>query len=178
MKKQALLILSVLIIPILYFIVINKDSGTNVRIEKNEFISLKKQLIESKGDRPNEYLTYFKEVSTKYGETKPNYKPNYRINALNSALEQLYSNTSINAKTAALFEVTSRGPGNIGGRTRAIIVDPDDITKNTWYAGSASGGIWKTTNAGTTYKPIFDAQGSYSIGCVTIDPNNENIIFN
>ena len=40
-----------------------------------------------------------------------------------------------------------------------------------------SGGVWKTVNSGTTWKPIFDGQDSYSIGCVTIDPNNSETIW-
>ncbi len=41
----------------------------------------------------------------------------------------------------------------------------------------SSGGVWKTENAGTTYEPIFDSQGSYSIGCITLDPNNPNVVW-
>ena len=41
----------------------------------------------------------------------------------------------------------------------------------------ASGGVWKTINAGVTYTPIFDTQKSYSIGCITMDPNNANVIW-
>jgi hypothetical protein len=39
------------------------------------------------------------------------------------------------------------------------------------------GGVWKTVNAGTTYTPIFDGQGSYSIGCVVLDPTNPNVVW-
>ena len=43
--------------------------------------------------------------------------------------------------------------------------------------GSTGGGVWKTTNAGTTWTPIFDGQGSYSIGCVTLDPSNPHVVW-
>ena len=46
-----------------------------------------------------------------------------------------------------------------------------------YYIASSSGGVWKTKNAGTTFQPIFDSQGSYSIGCVTLDPNNPNVVW-
>ena len=47
-------------------------------------------------------------------------------------------------------------------------MDPRD--KNTWYVTVASGGVWKTVNAGVTWTPIFDSYGSYSIGTVAVDP--------
>ena len=40
-----------------------------------------------------------------------------------------------------------------------------------------SGGVWKTTNRGTTWKPVFDAQASYSIGCVTLSPQNPEVVW-
>jgi photosystem II stability/assembly factor-like uncharacterized protein len=46
-----------------------------------------------------------------------------------------------------------------------------------WYIAVGSGGVWKTVNAGTTWTPVFDAQSVYSIGCVTIDPNNPDNIW-
>ena len=69
----------------------------------------------------------------------------------------------------------SLGPALMAGRIGDIAVDP--VKPNTWYVAACSGGVWKTTNAGTTWKPIFDAQGSYSIGCVTIDPTNRHVIW-
>jgi len=67
------------------------------------------------------------------------------------------------------------GPGITSGRIIDLAVKPDDHT--TFYVAAASGGVWKTTNNGITFKPIFDKQHSYSIGCVTIDPNNYNVIW-
>jgi photosystem II stability/assembly factor-like uncharacterized protein len=67
------------------------------------------------------------------------------------------------------------GPAFTSGRIADIAVHPDN--RSVYYVATASGGVWKTTNSGTTYQPIFDGQGSYSIGCVTIDPSNPNIIW-
>ncbi|RXM22272.1 hypothetical protein EO238_24710, partial [Citrobacter sp. AAK_AS5] len=47
----------------------------------------------------------------------------------------------------------------------------------TWYVAVGSGGVWKTDNAGTTWTPIFDAQPTYSIGCLTLDPSNPEIVW-
>ncbi|HEX2251684.1 MAG TPA: glycosyl hydrolase [Thermoanaerobaculia bacterium] len=62
------------------------------------------------------------------------------------------------------------GPAIASGRIGDLAVDPTDT--RTWYVAVASGGVWKTDNAGTTWTPIFDDQGSYSIGTVVLDPND------
>ncbi len=69
----------------------------------------------------------------------------------------------------------SIGPALTAGRVADIAVNPNDHDE--YYVGVASGGVWKTTNHGVTFKPVFDSQPVYSIGCVTIDPNNENVIW-
>ena len=67
------------------------------------------------------------------------------------------------------------GPAVVSGRIIDIAVVPGHTSS--WYVAVASGGVWKTMNAGTTWTPIFDSEGSYSIGCVTVDPNNINVIW-
>ncbi len=67
------------------------------------------------------------------------------------------------------------GPAFTSGRIADIDIHPDD--KSVWYVAVGSGGVWKTTNSGITWNPIFDDQVSYSIGCVTIDPNNTHTIW-
>ena len=69
----------------------------------------------------------------------------------------------------------SVGPALTSGRIADIAVNPDNHSE--YYVATAAGGVWKTINSGNTFKPLFDRQGSYSIGCVTIDPNNHNIIW-
>ena len=67
------------------------------------------------------------------------------------------------------------GPAFMTGRISDIAKDPNN--QSTWYVATASSNVWKTTNNGTTWKPIFDGYGSYSTGCITIDPNNSNVIW-
>jgi len=67
------------------------------------------------------------------------------------------------------------GPAFASGRIADIAIHPDD--EQTWYVAVGSGNVWKTVNAGVTWKPIFDDQSSYSIGCITVDPGNPNTIW-
>ena len=79
------------------------------------------------------------------------------------------------AATFKGLELREIGPALMSGRIADIAIHPDD--QSTWYIAVGSGSVWKTTNAGTTWNPIFDDQGSYSIGCVTIDPSNPEIVW-
>lgn len=73
------------------------------------------------------------------------------------------------------LELRSIGPAFMSGRIADIAIQPKN--ESIWYVAVGSGGVWKTTNSGTTWQPIFDNEGSYSIGCVTIDPNNHETIW-
>ncbi len=63
----------------------------------------------------------------------------------------------------------------MSGRIADLAIHPEN--ENIWYVAVASGGVWKTVNAGVTFKPIFDDQSVYSTGCITIDPNNPNVVW-
>ncbi len=72
-----------------------------------------------------------------------------------------------------------RGPTNVGGRTRAVIFDPNDSTNETVFAGGVSGGIWKNTNisnANSTWTRV-NIPDNLNITCITVDPNNSNIFY-
>lgn len=79
------------------------------------------------------------------------------------------------SSTYSALNFRSIGPAVTSGRISDIAVHPHD--NNIWYIAAASGGVWKTTNGGITFSPIFDGQGSYSIGCIKIDHNNPNIVW-
>ncbi|MCR9245039.1 MAG: glycosyl hydrolase [bacterium] len=67
------------------------------------------------------------------------------------------------------------GPALASGRIADLAVDSVDSSR--WFIAVASGGVWRTENHGITFEPVFDSQSSYSIGCVTIDPNNRHTIW-
>jgi len=81
----------------------------------------------------------------------------------------------LRAETFAGLELRNVGPALQSGRIGDIVIDPRD--RSTWYVAVASGNVWKTVNEGTTWEPIFEDYGSYSIGCLALDPHNPQVIW-
>jgi photosystem II stability/assembly factor-like uncharacterized protein len=81
----------------------------------------------------------------------------------------------LSAGTFAGLQLRGIGPALTSGRIIDLAVDPKK--PSTYYVAVASGGVWKTTNGGITFQPIFDGQPVYSIGCITLDPNNPLVVW-
>jgi uncharacterized protein (TIGR03437 family) len=70
---------------------------------------------------------------------------------------------------------TPLGPGNIGGRTRAVVINPQD--PNIMYAGGVSGGVWKSTNAGAGWTPVSDLIANIPVSALALDPADPNVLY-
>jgi len=73
------------------------------------------------------------------------------------------------------LKLRSIGPAFTSGRIADFAVNPKNHSE--YYVGVACGHVWKTANAGVTFEPVFDNYGSYSIGCLAIDPTNVNVVW-
>jgi photosystem II stability/assembly factor-like uncharacterized protein len=87
---------------------------------------------------------------------------------------------SLNAQTFSLDQLKALKPRNIGpagmsGRITAI--DVVNRRQDTWYIGAASGGVWKTTNAGASWTPVFDAEKTLNIGSIAIQQSNPSVVW-
>jgi hypothetical protein len=67
------------------------------------------------------------------------------------------------------------GPGNIGGRVRSLVIDP--TTPSTWFAGSVSGGIWRTTNSGDNWAPVDDFMANLAVSTMVMHPGAPGTIY-
>ncbi len=67
------------------------------------------------------------------------------------------------------------GPGNIGGRTRALVIHPQD--PQVMFAAGVSGGLWKTTNGGQSWTPSGDRLANLTVSALLLDPTNPNVIY-
>ena len=146
---------------------------------------------DAKYDGPEKYMYYH--AAIKHGDIDVNqpsrfnsYKPDYKRVELEKALKRLnnnYSRSSGNpnptystyAKDNAVF--IERGPYNAPGRTRALLVDASDSSKDTWIAGSVGGGVWKTTDGGTSWINISNDMDNIAISWLGQSKSNTDILY-
>src|SRR5579872_6169329 len=81
----------------------------------------------------------------------------------------------ITADTVHEFALRNLAGTFKSGRIADVAVDPRN--RSVWYVATASGGLWKTVNHGVNFTPIFDEGGSYSLGCVALDPKNPDTVW-
>lgn len=92
-----------------------------------------------------------------------------------NAKKQTQTKSAVDGLSLSTLRFRSVGPALTSGRIADLAVNPENTSE--FYVAAAAGGVWKTTNAGITFKPVFDHEGSYSIGCITMDPSNHNVIW-
>jgi photosystem II stability/assembly factor-like uncharacterized protein len=97
------------------------------------------------------------------------------VSALVAAPAQAQFTAEQFASATAALSWRQVGPTIMSGRVSDIAVVESD--PRIFYVGTATGGIWKTDNAGTTFEPIFDDEETASIGDVTVAPSNPNVIW-
>jgi photosystem II stability/assembly factor-like uncharacterized protein len=127
-------------------------------------------------DQPNEFAKLHKMIRTPEGNTEPEYKPNYKFVEFKEAKSRLLKSGNYN-QTAEILPWKERGPANVGGRTRGLIVDPADPNHETWFAGSVSGGIWKTTDAGNTWRHLTRELPNLATSEIAMAESNNNVIY-
>jgi photosystem II stability/assembly factor-like uncharacterized protein len=85
------------------------------------------------------------------------------------------SGSPMTAETFKALELRNISGTFSSGRIADVAVNPRN--RSIWYVATASGGLWKTVNHGLTFQPVFDDYGSYSLGCVTVDPGNPDTVW-
>lgn len=125
----------------------------------------------SEADKPDMFTQYFKDITTRIGKQKSGYKMNYKTVELEKARQRLKKSQN----NTEILNWKQRGPANVGGRTRALVVDPDDNTHNTWFAGAVSGGMWKTTDGGATWQLLSNE--FTNISSMAMSTSDHNIIY-
>jgi photosystem II stability/assembly factor-like uncharacterized protein len=121
-------------------------------------------------DNPGEFARILAEMRIPSDRTTPEYEPGYQQRELQKAL-------LAKPQAATPLPWVNRGPGNVAGRCRAIVVDPDDPTNATWFIGSVGGGVWKTTDSGSTWQWLTPDFPLLSTSTIAMAPSNHDILY-
>lgn len=154
-----------------------KDTFTPEEVAQFEFQKKKERRKNGyhKMDQPDEFVKFYNAIRTKDGATQPEYSPNYKFAELSKAKNGMLKSTK-SAKTLTI-DWQQRGPANVPGRTRGLVVFEDDPNLQTWLAGSVGGGIWKTTDGGNNWVSKTDGQPNLSISYFGISKSNQNTVY-
>jgi len=151
------------IFPITYFR--TYFNGSSVEKQKSD---------DGKTDSPDEYFKYYEEITTMIGQESSGYPFGYRLREYEKSKRQLLQ---LRAKKLKSFEWTERGPANVPGRTRGLIIHPQDPLGKTWIAGSAGGGIWKTTDGGISWTNKTPDLPNLATATIALSPADPSIIY-
>ena len=136
---------------------------------------MKEEFAHQPEENPGAFENALQEI--KVARDGRTYPADYRMKAFRSAEKALSRSTLRKGADAAPLSWKERGPGNVSGRTRAIVVDPDDPQKQTWFAASVGGGIWKTTNGGATWQNKTPLLTALSTMTVAMAGSNHNTLY-
>jgi len=125
-------------------------------------------------DGPHNFYEYHHDIRTRTGDAVPRYSTNYKQVAYQKALQD--KPRKVKARNSNL-NWQERGPGNVGGRTRAVLVDKRDTTNLTWLVGSAGGGIWKTNDGGLNWRMTTEELSNMATTTLAASPLYPDIIY-
>jgi uncharacterized protein (TIGR03437 family) len=130
--------------------------------EAAEFF-LRKRAVEGADQLPLErYLTAFEQMR--------------RMPQSSLAEGRVYpARAELSVEQQRLSAWTPLGPGNIGGRTRALLIDPQN--PQTMFAAGVSGGVWKSVNGGQSWQPVADLLANIAVNSLAFDPRDPNVIY-
>ncbi len=131
----------------------------------------KNRIAEIQKMGPGKYEAFHEHIRTKTGDAHPTYRNNYKKKELQ---KQLRASKTLKQKK---LDWQERGPGNVAGRTRDIIYDKRDQSYSTWTVGSAGGGVWRTTDAGSTWTHLTADLPNLSTSSLVRSDANPDIIY-
>jgi photosystem II stability/assembly factor-like uncharacterized protein len=133
-------------------------------------------IVQAKGDgkprtgEPDQFQRILYEMRIPSDRSEPEYAAGYRIRELQSAQARM-------TRSATPLPWMERGPGNVAGRARGLIVDPDDATGNTWFIGSVGGGVWKTTDAGGSWTNLTPDLPNLATSAIAMADSDHDVLY-
>lgn len=168
MKRLNYISASALAIAAISYILVSQQEATI--IEKETIVTLPPSQMEDEGKSLEPHDQWLTIRSYPDGD----FDQDQYLERMNEVKTQAYA-VSDSREVDLSLDWMQEGPGNIGGRIDVLTLSPTD--NDIIYAGATNGGVFKTTDGGGTWNPIFDDQPYLSIGAITIDPEDEAIVY-
>ncbi len=183
--KQALYVLCFGVIGVTIYYLAPNNSNESRREQHKEFLNqttyaktrkLSRSERKSFGAPPNAYFEreFYLNMNPNLGYPTPE-----KISELQYQLKENNLQGKFPGEDDA-SKWTERGPNNVGGRTRAVLFDPNDSSNKRVFAGGVSGGLWLNediTDENEAWSLVDDVPTNMSVSCITVDPNNSNILY-
>jgi len=118
---------------------------------------------------PDEFARVLYEMRIPADREAPEYETGYRKHELERTPHRL--------ATDKAGSWAARGPGNVAGRARGIIVDPVDPTGLTWFIAAVGGGVWKTDDGGTTWDVLTDDLPNLAIQSLAMAQSDQDVLY-
>ena len=167
-RSVLVLLLSIASVVIFVFLAGRLDQETTSDPERIR--SERSKRMKRPQGHPDLFAQWHAESQTLDGASGPGYPLNHRF------IE--FEKTRAAAKRSGVpLDWKERGPANVSGRTRALIVDPDDQTHGTWFAGAVGGGVWKTEDAGQSWMPLTDHLPNLGVSSMAMAPSDHDVIY-
>ena len=134
-----------------------------------DFPTEKSKIMASKQGHPDQFWQYHHDIRAS-ADGEIDYPPAYRYKAFQKATAALKTESQ-------RLNWVERGPGNVGGRSRPILIDPDDPDRHTWWVGSVGGGLWKTINRGLAWQHQTDDLPIMAVTSLAMADSDHNVIY-
>lgn len=127
---------------------------------------------------PEQFALLHRAIRTPENASGPEYEKGFMMRELERAKAiAARKNSRGRTQSNGVIEWKERGPANVPGRTRGLLVDPDDPAKNTWFAASAGGGVWKTANGGNTWSLLTPDLTNLATTVLAMANSNHNVMY-
>lgn len=182
-KKITISFVSVFILLAVAYYIVPKDTIMHYKkLYSDHFEDVYKRKKKGRIPKRDRMDMYYQQETERTMDPATGTVPRERLLAGIRYMEALQQQQSANRMMGALPGVnwTERGPSNCGGRTRAIMIDPNDVSKKTVWAGGVGGGLWKTidiTAPSPLWLPINDLMANLAVTTICSNPANTQIMY-
>ena len=159
---------------LLFSLSCSKNNTSDVNRYKSDLNKYKNK-ANLKYDGPEEYAR----ILSYYRQGYPHGYKEIELKKMKNVSSSTFSNSnsSFGASASAVSTFKERGPFNVPGRTRAIVVDASDSNGNTWYAAGVGGGVWKTSNAGASWLNLTPDMENIAVVTLAQSSSQPNVLY-